>query len=291
VPVPGGAPSEFTADFDAPPTDAFVDLSEGQADPALLAELPDPLPADIAALGTPLVVFRYRGGVSPIRLFLGGLVLAGGMNLSLGLAFAYFSATTRRSDDLVFILSFAGPLVFLGGCYIARVLGIITLRVFIFSGGFIRRSCFRQRVCHWSQVRWAQRLWVPLSWQWVYRVEQDNGRFYYFDNRLDRLDELGRIILRQTTSHLLQRALADHDAGRPVHFNEFKVSQTGVSRGRDGLPWQRIRVAQRLKTRVWVWQWDREKPWVQVDADELAHPDVFVGLVNTVLAERRDSPR
>jgi hypothetical protein len=291
VPVPSGTPSEFTADFAAPPTDAFVEIPADQPDPALLAELPDPLPADIAALGPPLAVFRYRGGISRHRLILGGLMLAIGLNSGIYQLISYFGGARWMFHG---IIPFHVAAVFWGVCgalLVERELLLLTRKVFVFPGGFVHYRWPHFDACPWNQVRRAGRYQTWPWRKWGYIVERDGGRVFQLDDRLDRLDELGRIILLQTTTHLLKRALADHDAGRPVHFNGFKVSQTGVSRGRDCLAWQRIRVAQRLKTRVWVWQWDQEKPWAQVDADELAHADVFVGLVNTVLAERRDSPR
>lgn len=212
-----------------------MEIPEDQvpADPALLRELPAPLPDEIAALGPPLAIFRHE----------------------------------RR-----WWLPWTA-----------------TAKVVICSAGFVRMRSRRLDVCPWNQVRWAEQRGTCVRGSRVYVVECDDGRVFHFDDRLDRIDVLGRIILRQPTPHLLKRALADHAAGRTIDFGMFQVSPAGVARGRDCLPWNRVRVAQRLKHRVWVWQWDQDKPWAQVDADAVAHPEVFVGLVNGIIVGQRDS--
>ncbi|MBL8795204.1 MAG: hypothetical protein JNM56_14965 [Planctomycetia bacterium] len=290
VPVPADPSTAFNI-VTAPAPARWTGLPEAPTNPALLAELPDPLPADIAALGAPLAVFRYRGGVSWASLVLGGVVLAAGMNLSLGLLIAYLDAGGSTVYELLLLLGPALAFTILGADIVSRALRMTTLKVLIFTDGFARVCWPRHHVCRWNQVRRVGQFAFhrPLfAKSCGFIVERDGGRGFRFDLRLERLDELVQLILRYTTPHLLQRALADHAAGRTLDYNAFRVRTDGVARGWHCLEWDRIRVAQRLKRRIWVWQWDQEKPWAQVDVDQVSHPDVFVRLVNTILAERRD---
>lgn len=233
VPVPDGPFSDFALSPTALPPEPRVAVPN-LTDPALLRELPDPLPAEVAALGPPVAVFQApRPWWQP------------------------------WSGDAHLIVCAAGFVV--------------------------QRQQFE--VYRWDQVRWAEQRATRLTSARYFSIHCDNGRRFDFDDRWDRVEVLGPILLHQTTTAVLRRAFADHDAGRALDFGVFQIDAAGVRRGKERLPWNRARVVQHSKERVWVWQWDQEKPWAQVAAGEIAHPTVFVALVNGIIAGLQDSLR
>jgi hypothetical protein len=139
-------------------------------------------------------------------------------------------------------------LVLSGVMLVVRALRNRGLRVLVFPEGLVRVHRGEAQALCWEEidqvlwqksegVHWAARAWrggVTLS------LQAADGRRMKFDDSLPRLAQLAQIVRQQTLPFLWTKARTVYEAGHALDFGKLRISQRGLSNGKETLPWSLV---------------------------------------------------
>jgi len=248
---------------------------------------------DIATVTVPDEVAEAAADLGPLRSAIGeedpgtfsnvGCLVLGGV---VGLVLAGIGlALIGSSRGWGFGLLVAG-----GAVALLTVVGVLLTweagpqRVWRYEHGLVHRDAKgRLDVVRWTDVRVLReitRVYSNGSYRgttFVYRLRHKDGHELVLrDGPLPRgeLCVLGEEIEKEIIAVRLPRALAALEEGKRLEFGNLAVDLTGISDGRDHLPWREVESIDTRDGKVRVKRADRWLNWSSVRVSSI--PDVFV---------------
>jgi hypothetical protein len=195
----------------------------------------------IAQLGEPTVEFTVRGLAFFRRLALAPLLIASGLILEIVL----IGVLHLHNYEILL------PGIFLigsGVMLLVRAVRSRGLRVMVFPEGLVRLQRGRAVAFWWEEISqiWQKKgggsHWMGRAW-WSLTVQTVDGRRMIFDDSLPRLEQLTQIVRRESMTFLWPRYLADYEMGKELSFGKLRISQRGLSHGKETLPWSDLQKA------------------------------------------------
>ena len=141
------------------------------------------------------------------------------------------------------------------------------LRVLVFPEGLVRLHRGRALAFWWEEIG---QVWqktnagyhgIGRAWRGALSLalQAADGRQMSFDDSLPRLAQLIRIVCRETLPFLWPQVQADYEAGKTLAYGKLRVSQRGLSHGKESLPWSEVQSAKLDGSHLFVY---RKGKWV-----------------------------
>lgn len=195
----------------------------------------------IAQLGEPAAEFAVRGLAFLRSLILGPVLVAGGVFLEILLIGVFHLHQYEILLPGIFLIG-------TGVMLLVRAFRNRGLRVLLFPEGLVRVQRGNALAFWWEEIEqvWQKKSggshWIGHSW-WNLMVQAADGRRMTFDDSLPRLPQLVQIVRRESLVFLWPRYLADFETGKILDFGKLRISQRGLSYGKETLPWANLQKA------------------------------------------------
>ena len=191
--------------------------------------------------------------------------------------------------------SFLGLLI-LGMMFfgVYRALSNRSRKVIAFAQGFVIMDANSPgAVFPWNTIRSVQQATtrhyangVYVSTSHVYRIRRDDGVEIQLDDLIQDVETLGATIQRETFPHILLRARSLYDAGEMLPFGKLAVSHSGVSNGKETLPWSEIEEVKVAEGVVHVRRKNQWLRWSHAVVAQMPNVTVFLALCNAALQNK-----
>jgi len=89
---------------------------------------------------------------------------------------------------------------------------------------------------------------------------------------------------------LLSKAIADLNAGKIVPFGRLSASPTGISNGKQFLPWKDVEGILTSEKVVSIWEKGRMRKPLKAKASTITNLPVLVELVNSMIHSQEGNP-
>jgi hypothetical protein len=268
-----------------------------QGDNQLLLESCDSYTSQLSALGTPMAEFAFRGRWLRLLAFL----LVG------HLCWAFLVP-----DAVIYWHAFAA---FMGVREIAWAYHHRRVRIVVIPEGMVHLQPGQAKAFFWEEIAIVEQKFRVDAWErkvagfWCtvgfflikgattwYIVRREDGDEIKFDTTLPRYKKLLDLIRAETLPPLFHSALASYEGGNGVPFGPLTVSQHGLSKGTDSLPWDGVKKivvddhrVLVVKKRKWL-PLMFDTPWYQGSSSSFVNLHVFRALADEIL-EDRDSAK
>lgn len=201
----------------------------------------------------------------------------------LGAGSSIFFAPTENYDVNVGLLciGFALLCLIMAIRYATYPLRYKTWHVYICDKGFIFSKGGKAEVFRWKQIEsfWQhvtqhKRYGMNIGITHKYTVRRNDGVEVLFDDKFGNIDKLGDTLNEETIKVKLPQAIAAFAAGQVLNFGPVSISQQGVGKGKDLLPWDQTR---RIYVADGYFTVDRYKKlvsWAYIEAYKI--PDVVL---------------
>lgn len=155
---------------------------------------------------------------------------------------------------------------------------------------------------HSDVIRWDEVTVVQVNPGVSYTLHRTDGKILSFHDTLRDIKNLGEIIVKDTTRYLLPQALTTYADGSAVVFGQISVTQQGIRRGKETLPWNQVKSIQTVVTRTQTGFISgsryhslviRQKgkpllPWATVSVVEMPNYILFCELTERILTTSRE---
>jgi hypothetical protein len=216
---------------------------------------------------------------------LGMLLMIAGFAL---FTYAAFMPSLRQADQVGFRT---------GGIVIAIVgyLAIeVSLRyrqtqVLIFQKGLARVRDGKVETVRWESI---QGMWQNVTKHYtngvytgtthVYTLQTNDGKKYVFNDSIKQAEQLGTQLQNVITSIRLPEAYSAFQSGQTVNFGPLSISQSGVSKGNQTVPWNEIQGVEVVKGHV---KFKKQGAWfnfANVGVSQIPNLFVFLSLVDRI---------
>lgn len=234
-------------------------------------------------LGTP--TGAYRAGLTVwLTLFAGAIfTLLGGYGLIELLASA---ARTGRQSALIL------PLIALGVGIAFLVVGYLRSRqsIQVFEHGFSYIKGGAVRVVRWDAIEsvsyQAYRVRVnliPVGTLHTYTIQTSQGETIKLTNDVGKVAKLGALIQAEAFKQLLPRALETYNAGGTLQYGKLSVSQAGVGKGKEIVPWAQLKSVQLSNGYIAIKKDGKWLNWANVAIAQTPNFFVFLALVDRIV--------
>ncbi len=164
-------------------------------------------------------------------------------------------------------------------------------RVEVYDKGFVaadwlgRRSSFRweEVTAVYEFIGYYQRSWRPI--QWVYTVHTKDGQRVKLDMAYEKVNNLGRVVQKETGKLLLPAAQATLRSGGTVAFGEqISLGAHGLVSGGETLTWEEMEKIRFTQTAdLSIHRKGQHVPWKLVMHGRIANFPVFQILLHEVV--------
>jgi len=242
----------------------------------------------LAILGEPRAEFAVRGRLL-LRNFIVApvLVLAGAAIELMAILFL------RHSFELI---SIGIGLILAGIMLVVRGYRNRGLRVLVFPEGLIRMCRGAGQAMFWDEIETVWRRKTEGHWEAIfkgsltYAIQRADGKSIHFDDAVPRLDELGKILKKQTFPHLWPRYLAAFDKGASIDFGKVRLSRRGLSTESGKLGWHEVQEIKFEENKAAISKKGKWTAWFQCSVSEIPNYHVFKALTERALALRGTQP-
>jgi hypothetical protein len=207
----------------------------------------------IAQLGEPAEEFALRGLGFLRSIVLASILTGAGLTLEVLLI-----GVLHVHQHELLLLGLA--LLLSGVMLLVRALRNRGLRVLVFPEGLVRVHRGEAQALCWEEI--DQVLWQKSEgghWRaWIGGVtlslQAADGRRMKFDDSLPRLAQLAQIVRQRTLSFLWPKALMVYEAGHTLDFGKLRISQRGLSNGKETLPWSLVQKVKSNATELSIYK-------------------------------------
>jgi hypothetical protein len=243
----------------------------------------------IAQLGEPTAEFAVRGLAFFRSLVLAPLLVAGGLILEIILVgVLHIHHYEILLPGIVLIGS--------GVMLLVRAFRDRGLRVVVFPEGLVRLHRGRALAFWWEEIDrvWQKegggshgigRVWRTHS----LTLQAADGRRMTFDDSLPRLGQLSQIVRRETLPRLLHRVEADYEAGKTLDFGKLRISQRGLSQGKETLPWSELRQAKGDEDHLFIYKKGKWRFSLAFTGSEIPNFHVLLALIEQRIPVERST--
>ena len=251
--------------------------------------LPD-IPREITELIATHQLGRFRTSYKP-RTLPRGLIWSSFFIL-LGLFFFLGSFLVLGTGS--FFLPFLIGLVLLGIGLLPSVVHFLnrSWQLYLCKEGLIST-----RKGHTDVIRWDEVTIVQVNPGVSYTLHRTDGKIMSFHDTLRDIKNLGEIIVKDTTRYLLPQALTTYAEGSAVVFGQLSVTQQGIRKGKETLPWNQVKSIQtvvisrggsRYQSLVIRQKGKPLLPWATVSVAEMPNYILFCELTERILTTSRE---
>ncbi len=233
---------------------------------------------------------EYRTGGRASRVILGILcafLLISGILGILGIVDIFSGILSPTSGGLSFRNI---TLIAVGLCGFRPVFRGLGSHAQLFEQGFIISRGGKTITGRWSdivsvtqKITTVRHYGIPVHTLYVYTIALANGEKVRVDNNsFGKIAEMGNTIQRMSTNALLPRAIASYKSGTPLTFGTIIISQSGISNGRETVPWSNIRQFTVQKGAVIIRRNDKQLAWVKTSVSQTPNVYVLTALVDRI---------
>lgn len=242
--------------------------------------------SDTYQLGALQKEFRVRSGKKDIVSSLLFLLLSLGLG---AIAFTFMS--NGRSYNLLFCALATGFAVVALAIMISILLKPIRYRarrIYLHADGFLFVDGQDIQPFRWDAI---EAMWQRLpehndilgSASHVYRVRRKDGSTVILNDLFPHIETLGERIRQEVTNCLLPLAIMSYTAGQTVAFGPLRVSDQGISNGRELLTWQQVQDIRLERNMIMVKKEDKVRRWPSIQVANVPNVFVFLALVHYIL--------
>jgi hypothetical protein len=119
-----------------------------------------------------------------------------------------------------------------------------------------------------------------------YRLESGDGRkitFNYNDQAMQNIRQLSDTIQREITNRQLPKVIAAYNDDNPVAFGSLTVSKSGLSNGKETIPWSEVEEVKLQDGAVTVRKKDKWLNWSSVTVGSTPNIYVFLHMVDQIV--------
>ena len=201
-----------------------------------------------------------------------------------------------------FVVPLAFTILLVPGFILACVCLFITLylagyplfyrswRAYVYTEGMIVTRRGKTSLWRWSQIKtfWQQVLRGSRTGLYhKYTLLRKDGAKLTFRNQFPDVEELAATIEEKTINLLLPEALANYEEGRSIYCEPFQISQRGLKKGKELLPWdeiENIEVSSETNT-FNISKKDKVTYWSSVRPGNIANLHLFLALIEHAMEE------
>ena len=241
----------------------------------------------IAQLGEPTAEFAVRGLAFLRSLVLAPLLVGGGLVLEILLIGVLH---VHHYEILLPGIVLIGSGVML----VVQAFRNRGLRVLVFPEGILRLQRGRAAAFWWEEIEqvWQKKSggshWFGRS-SWSLIVQTADGRRMSFDDSLPRLQQLVQLVHRQSLALLWPRFLADYEAGKTLDFGKLRVSQRGLSHGKETLTWLDMQKAKVQGSQLLIYRKGKWTRFLTFTVSDIPNFHVLLALLEQRVPVERSS--
>ena len=247
------------------------------------------IPAEARELGTYTAEYTPSAGrprqvstVTTILIFFGAVCVVLGI----------YWAVPRSDGGMLCVSTFGLIFVGVGVCWYMSNKRQRDMRVLVFPDGLSYTNRGKTEIIRWDVV---EAVWQDITEDTthnvvihVYTVQCNDGRKFVFKDTLADVDELGRTIQEEVTRRALPRVLEAYNADQTIPFGKLSISNAGMTKGQETLPWDQIE-------RVWLSQGElivekvgKRLRWSSFRVLEMPNLFVLLAIVNQIVGINRE---
>lgn len=248
-------------------------------------------------LGEPVEEFHAYFGKKCVTLLLyiliGSAIIFGAFAL-----LAHLSIASGILAAIVTALIFVGLLflyVVLTSLFdLVNILLFLPWHVYVCVEGLVSTRAGRTKVFRWDQITEAWQKAVHIRFRsggsetelrstLRYKVRCKDGITGTFNQTLDKIQQLGTILINQSGRYLLPQALAAYNAGNTVAFGPLQASTQGIGYRQKLVSWEQVRYVGTEAGKVVVFVKNYSRAYFRVNVAKVPNLAVFLTLANAVL--------
>jgi hypothetical protein len=245
---------------------------------------PEDLSEKLALLGEPKAEFAVRGRAFARNLVVGPLLTLGGLALDITLLFF-----RHVSFELIMV---GVGMILTGIMLVVRAYRNRGLRVLVFREGIVRVRGNDGQALFWDEIDSVWRKKIDGHWEKIwkgalnYSVERPDGKAIDFDDSIPELEELGRILNKETFVYLWPRYLAAYDNGATLDFGQVRLSKRGLSTASGNLPWLEVQEVKFEDNQFTISKKGKWTSWFQGKVAQTRNYHICKALVERAMATR-----
>jgi hypothetical protein len=258
------------------------------------SEFADDAADPVAELGTPTAEFRAGGRRLLVQMLLAPLVfLTGAAFLGFPVAILIWGHKGGAVAHL-WKLILLGCVMVPGSVMLAvRAFRHRRMRVLVYPEGLVRMDGDRASAFFWEEIDSVLRkTYSANAWErfahgsLVYTVRLKNGKETSFEDHVAGLQDLGRVIERETLKHLLPRLQAAFDEQRLLDFKKLSVDTAAITVAKATLAWSDVETLHIGASAITIKKKGKWGTWSTVPTAEIPNLHVLAELLRPVLGTR-----
>nr|BBH85906.1 hypothetical protein KTC_06570 [Thermosporothrix sp. COM3] len=161
--------------------------------------------------------------------------------------------------------------------------------LYLYQRGFIFQERSLLTVFRWddiSAILHTEKLDNLGHTNHVFAFQRKDGKQLMIDNTFADVLEIGEQVQRAVNKALIPEALAQFKAGKELPFNGLSVSQAGLKKGEEVLPWDEADVE--IFSEVTISKKGEKRSWYQMPLQKFANVPVLIALIRYVRKGQED---
>jgi hypothetical protein len=245
---------------------------------------PEDISEKLNLLGAPKAEFAVRGRAFARNLFLGPLLALGGLTLDIVL-FCF----GHVSFELVMV---GVGMLLTGVMLVVRAYRNRGLRILVFTEGLVRVRGNDGQALFWDEIETVWRKKIDGHWEKIwkgglnYSVQRGDGKTIEFDDSIPELDELGRILNKETFVYLWPRYLAAYEKGTTIPFGQLRINKRGLNTASGKVTWLEVQEAKFEDNQYTISKKGKWTSWFQGKVAQTPNYHVCKALIERAMATR-----
>lgn len=163
-------------------------------------------------------------------------------------------------------------------------------RVLVFPDGFMQIQANKTNTVRWRDVT---EVWQAVTRRYVngvytgtthvYTLRTADGQKIVFGNSIKKVEQLGTLVQQQVNQLRFPGAVSAYNAGQVVNFGPLAVSQMGLTKGNQTVPWNEIQGVQVQKGYIKVKKQGKWLNFANVRVSAVPNVFVFLALVDRIV--------
>jgi DNA-directed RNA polymerase subunit RPC12/RpoP len=175
-------------------------------------------------------------------------------------------------------------------------MNFLTMKVSVHASGIVHSHRGKSRIIPWEDISKvtesigdSEQSGSHASAEHVYTLElSDRTEFVYSNKRIERVDELGDIIIDKTSALILPQVRVQYDRGKVFDFGRLGVSREGLHYRKNILPWKEIKGVKIADGYIEVSKQGNWEKWCNIKTSSVPNLHVFIMFVNEVVGSDRE---
>ncbi len=256
------------------------------------ANVADAAPDPVAALGEPTAEFRAGGQRLAWQMAAVPLCFVGGI-ICVGIPVAALLWGHLRGAHFGKLITLGCALI--GGSVVLAIRAYKhrRLRVLVYPEGLVRMDGDEANAFFWEDIDTVFRknnsdsAWEALAHGGLlYTLHLASGKQTTFEDHLNDLKTLGKIIEAGTLPYLLPHYQATLDDGAVVEFGALAFDAQGIRGEKVHLPWNDVQSLAMTEKAITIKKKKKWTAWKTIPTDDVANPHVVAELLKPILDSR-----